>query len=251
MNWAINESVEGIADAAGAKIGCWLGSRLGAALGAATGNPIVGVVGYIGGGKFGGMAGFVAASYAASLILNEFDGKLVPTYINPVIDSTTTIGVAHNIMISELFGLGKNYFDEDGNVKISEIYDDVLSIEMRLNVDDELSKLESYRDSSLLFDGNVLSSAKLSLRLKESDEAYLDRVLTNMGDFGVSKPEVLEFKYLSQKLIAGTLNLDDDGLDDYAKDFDRTVDESSLGDDKKSEIKSVGSVIMYSNAYWK
>lgn len=157
MNWAINESVEGIADAAGAKIGSWLGSRLGAALGVATGNPVVGVVGYVGGGKFGGMAGFVAASYAASLILNEFDGKLIPTYINPVIDSTTAIGVAHNIMISELFGLGKNYFDEDGNVKISEIYDDVLSIEMRLIVEDELSKLESYRDSSLLFDGNVLS----------------------------------------------------------------------------------------------
>ena len=251
FQWGSEQMVCAVADAAGKRVGSWLGSQLGASLGVVTGNPVVGAVGYLGGRKYGGIAGCVAASYAASVAFEKIamTSESVAQYCDVKIDTSMSVGMVHNVILSNLIKLDKSYVLDDGSLSFSELYNDIVMIEQKLLIEDELSLDAEFKSRMLSFCELSFSSARCAVLSNESEEEYVNRISGNLRELKFPEKEICSFLEIRDKLSAGTKQLDDDVTVSYEKDFEKIVDNSSIRE--KKATKDVGSVVINSAKFWR
>ena len=262
-----------IADAAGAKVGAWAGKHVGAAVGGAItgGNPCGAVVGYLGGRIAGRYAGYAAASYIASILCSytirpddmqfyysdnsiAYDGTYPPKNevesmeLQSVIEDATP-GEMHNIILSCLMTNGKEYvIKETGEVKIEELYDDLVDIEIELGISDGSEKESRYKETMLDYCSEV---ARESRSIKQiGDDAYFDKIAGKMSRYGISDKEISELKSLCKKVMTVSYNIDEKMIKAYEKDVIAAIESSDLPDKMKVETIDYSSTAIRSTNLW-
>lgn len=263
--WATGAAAENFADGLGAKAGAWIGRKVGASFGIALANPVVGIAGYLIGGKAGGLAGAAAFSYAASCFFNKYVTKSgwIPTYETCLAVATQkdtvsySFGDLHNMILDSLFAGGKSYVSSpavSGGVpkfEADSLIEDILDFEVSMGIDDELSRNPVYLTSIKKYCKQVFKKAFITVLKSESAEYYIDDMSEYMINQGMPSTLIDNYKALQMKLLTAVSNLDDSQIENYSKDYIRTVQLSELSDEEKSEAEAVGSVVVSSALYWK
>ena len=235
--------------------GSYLGARLGLEIGRAVSEGTTVIVGALVGsavGMLASIAGSVAASKLFDILwpADEGGGYSVTQPSNfGVFTSSLYVGSSgsvHNQILNAIENNGKDYFDEDGNVLVEELFYDALEYEENLV---GASYNADYINEMELFCKDLYATIRDAKSQGLSESQVCDEIYGLLRVKGCSDNDVRQLKALSNALLP-SVSLEAEEVPTYELEFNNIIESSGLDEREKACLATAGSVYIHSVQYW-
>lgn len=241
-----------VADFAGGFYGARVGLGAGRAITGVTGSVLAGAILGSAIGVACSMAGSVAASKLFDILwpADEGGGYSVTQPSNfGVFTSSLYVGSSgsvHNQILNAIENNGKDYFDEDGNVLVEELFYDALEYEENLV---GASYNADYINEMELFCKDLYATIRDAKSQGLSESQVCDEIYGLLRVKGCSDNDVRQLKALGNALLP-SVSLEAEEVPAYELEFNNIIESSGLDERDKACLATAGSVYIHSVQYW-
>ena len=233
-----------------------------------------GILGFVGGACTSGFGGFLIGSVASEayarygdyvekklnsssiinvnddLIPKKFDTPTTTAFVGNV--GTTSLGVIHNHVLTDLAYSTASYIDINGNVAYNELLEDCCDSLKKYDVDcsDLLTDQTQKKNIVGLLDVSIKTFTECgqgSISFDESFEILKSEILKRYGDVPNFDFEML--KDMEKKLSILPL-MHNDSIYNYATKLNKIIEDSKLTTSQKSDVKQICDISVNSALYW-
>lgn len=243
----------GAADAGGWVVGSTIGRWCGAAIGSAAG-PGGTVIGAVVGGKVGKYVGTFMASGLANAICSSTSSRSLNPYsfqFTSIITHNDSIGYYHNKMMQNLVENKVRYFNLEGNINTSLMYDDIIQYLREIGKYDSILEKTAVKNAIISKIEELCMISKRSLLHSNYDKLIEEQCSFLKSDCKVSEDELSLYKKINIDLLYRTTIEPEYELIQYLEELSDLIQKSDLSLITKEELMQSIDLTVNSALCWK